>query len=83
MALMNDLIAVRINIFIISIFLKYFLFVLHRGHKSYKGKAKYLIGEILDPVLAVIKFRVHENFVATKKYITSELCNFTKFLLQQ
>ena len=50
--------------------------------KYYRGKAKYLIGVILDPVLAVFKFWFHEIFVDTK-YFFSKLCNFTKFLLQQ
>ena len=48
------------------------------------GKAKYLIGVIFDPVLAVFKFCFHEIFVVIKKYyFRSELCNFTNFLLQQ
>ena len=43
------------------------------------GKAKYLIGVIIDLVLAVFKFWYHEIFVVAKKNITAELCNFTKF----
>ena len=35
---------------------------------SIEGKAKYLIGVILDPVLAVFKFLFHEIFVVTIKY---------------
>ena len=46
-------------------------------------KAKYLIGVILDLVLAVFKFSFHEIFVVTKNITSSELCNFMKFLLQQ
>ena len=48
---------------------------LRRGGFDYiqklKGKAKYLIGVKLDPVLAVFKFRFHEIFVDTKN-ITAE-----------
>ena len=41
---------------------------------DYKGKANYLIGVILDPVLAD-----YTKFLLLQKNITSELCNFTKF----
>ena len=43
------------------------------------GKAKYLIGAILDPVLAVFKFKFHEFFASTinnsSKLIYSFFCN--------
>ena len=50
----------------------------------YRGKAKYLITVILDPVLAVFQIWFHKKFIVTKIYYihTSELCNFAKFLLQ-
>ena len=56
-----------------------------------KGKAKYFIEEIppalwviLDPVLAVFKFWFHEIFAVIQTInITSEFCNFMKFLLQE
>ena len=41
---------------------------------GYRGKAKYLIGVVLDPVLlAVFKFRFHEIFVVTKILLHSAL----------
>ena len=40
----------------------------HLNIRVYRGKAKYLIRVILDPVLAIFKFRFHIIFVVTKKY---------------
>ena len=46
----------------------------------YRGKAKYLMGVILNPVLLFLN---SDYFFLFLKNILSELCNYTKFLLQQ